>query len=159
MGVGCRPERSSARSGQYLRHTFGKPTGLEDYIGWLANNFDPSISLEGHRWIREFWDGPMVIKGSSTRDHDAVRFGADGIVVSNHGGRQLDSVLSSIARPAGHCRWVKGDIAILADSGSQLATDVVPRDRGRRHSVLLGRAYLYTRWRRQGLAGWRICST
>jgi isopentenyl diphosphate isomerase/L-lactate dehydrogenase-like FMN-dependent dehydrogenase len=43
----------------------GKPTGLEDYIGWLANNFDPSISWKDLEWIREFWDGPMVIKGSS----------------------------------------------------------------------------------------------
>ncbi|MBF9185022.1 quinone-dependent L-lactate dehydrogenase, partial [Klebsiella pneumoniae] len=41
----------------------GKPTGLEDYIGWLGNNFDPSISWKDLEWIRDFWDGPMVIKG------------------------------------------------------------------------------------------------
>lgn len=64
----------------------GKPTGLEDYIGWLANNFDPSISWKDLEWIREFWDGPMVIKGILDPEdaRDAVRFGADGIVVSNH---------------------------------------------------------------------------
>ncbi len=64
----------------------GKPTGLEDYIGWLGSNFDPSISWKDLEWIREFWDGPMVIKGILDPEDakDAVRFGADGIVVSNH---------------------------------------------------------------------------
>ncbi len=72
----------------------GKPTGLEDYIGWLGNNFDPSISWKDLEWIRDFWDGPMVIKGILDPEdaRDAVRFGADGIVVSNHGGT-----------PAGRC--------------------------------------------------------
>lgn len=61
----------------------GKPTGLEDYIGWLGNNFDPSISWKDLEWIRDFWDGPMVIKGILDPEdaRDAVRFGADGIVV------------------------------------------------------------------------------
>lgn len=70
----------------------GSPTKLEDYIGWLGANFDPSISWKDLEWIRDFWDGPMIIKGIlDTEDaKDAVRFGADGIVVSNHGGRQLD---------------------------------------------------------------------
>ncbi|WP_410965274.1 alpha-hydroxy-acid oxidizing protein, partial [Salmonella sp. SAL04286] len=70
----------------------GNPTGLEDYIGWLGANFDPSISWKDLEWIREFWDGPMVIKGILDPEdaRDAVKFGADGIVVSNHGGRQLD---------------------------------------------------------------------
>ncbi|MFH3878815.1 alpha-hydroxy-acid oxidizing protein, partial [Acinetobacter baumannii] len=72
----------------------GNPTGLEDYIGWLGANFDPSISWKDLEWIREFWDGPMVIKGILDPEdaRDAVKFGADGIVVSNHGGRQLDGV-------------------------------------------------------------------
>ncbi|GAM56591.1 L-lactate dehydrogenase [Vibrio ishigakensis] len=75
----------------------GEPTKLEDYIGWLGNNFDPSISWQDLEWIRDFWDGPMIIKGILDEEDakDAVRFGADGIVVSNHGGRQLDGVISS----------------------------------------------------------------
>ena len=82
----------------------GNPTGLEDYIGWLGN-FDPSISWKDLEWIREFWNGPMVIKGILDPDdaRDAVRFGADGIVVSNHGGRQLDRTCI-----AGHCRCGAG---------------------------------------------------
>ena len=70
----------------------GKPVGLDDYIGWLTDNFDPSISWKDLEWIRDFWDGSMVIKGILDAEDakDAVRFGADGIVVSNHeGGRQL----------------------------------------------------------------------
>ena len=57
----------------------GHPTGLEDYIGWLAANFDPSISWKDLEWIREFWDGPMVIKGILDAEdaRDAVTFGAD----------------------------------------------------------------------------------
>ena len=97
----------------------GNPTGLEDYIGWLANNFDPSISWQDLEWIREFWEGPMVIKGILDPEdaRDAVRFGADGIVVSNHGGRQLDGVLSSARALPAIADAVKGDITILADSG------------------------------------------
>src|SRR5690606_6147350 len=92
VGVNGRPHDLGNIS-KYL----GKEIGLEDYIGWLGNNFDPSISWKDLEWIREFWKGPMIIKGILDPDdaRDAVRFGADGIVVSNHGGRQLDGVLSS----------------------------------------------------------------
>ena len=91
----------------------GNPTGLADYIGWLGANFDPSISWKDLEWIREFWDGPMVIKGILDPEDakDAVKFGADGIVVSNHGGRQLDGVLSSARgcpRPTGDSRRGEG---------------------------------------------------
>lgn len=75
----------------------GTPTKLEDYIGWLGANFDPSISWQDLEWIRETWDGTMIIKGilDESDARDAVKFGADGIVVSNHGGRQLDGALST----------------------------------------------------------------
>ncbi len=123
----------------------GTPTGLEDYIGWLANNFDPSISWKDLEWIREFWDGPMVIKGilDPQDARDAVRFGADGIVVSNHGGRQLDGVLSSARALPAIADAVKGEIAILADSGVRNGLDVVRMIALGADTVLLGRAYLY----------------
>lgn len=123
----------------------GKPTGLEDYIGWLANNFDPSISWKDLEWIRDFWDGPMVIKGILDPEdaRDAVRFGADGIVVSNHGGRQLDGVLSSARALPAIADAVKGDIAILADSGIRNGLDVVRMIALGADTVLLGRAFLY----------------
>jgi L-lactate dehydrogenase (cytochrome) len=123
----------------------GHPTDLADYIGWLGNNFDPSISWKDLQWIRDFWDGPMIIKGILDPEDakDAVRFGADGIVVSNHGGRQLDGVLSSARALPAIADAVKGELAILADSGVHTGLDVVRMLALGADSVLLGRAYIY----------------
>ncbi|WP_150306152.1 FMN-dependent L-lactate dehydrogenase LldD [Pseudomonas saliphila] len=123
----------------------GNPTGLADYIGWLGENFDPSISWKDLEWIREFWDGPMVIKGILDPEdaRDAVRFGADGIVVSNHGGRQLDGVLSSARALPAIADAVKGDLTLLADSGIRTGLDVVRMLALGADTVMLGRAYVY----------------
>ncbi|WP_158784079.1 FMN-dependent L-lactate dehydrogenase LldD [Pantoea sp. BAV 3049] len=123
----------------------GKPTTLEDYIGWLGANFDPSISWKDLEWIREFWKGPMIIKGilDPQDAKDAVSFGADGIVVSNHGGRQLDGVLSTARALPAIADAVKGDIKILADSGIRTGLDVVRMIALGADSVMLGRAFVY----------------
>ncbi|GGZ20997.1 FMN-dependent L-lactate dehydrogenase LldD [Asticcacaulis endophyticus] len=123
----------------------GKPTGLADYIGWLGNNFDPSISWSDLEWIRDFWKGPMIIKGILDPEDakDAVKFGADGIVVSNHGGRQLDGVLSSARALPAIADAVKGDLTILADSGIRTGLDVVRMIALGADGVLLGRAFIY----------------
>ncbi|MGX2955904.1 FMN-dependent L-lactate dehydrogenase LldD [Ursidibacter sp. B-7004-1] len=123
----------------------GKQIGLDDYIGWLTANFDPSISWKDLEWIREFWDGPMVIKGILDPEDakDAVRFGADGIVVSNHGGRQLDGVLSSAKALPSIADAVKGDIKILADSGIRNGLDVVRMIALGADACMLGRAFVY----------------
>ncbi|MBH3337942.1 FMN-dependent L-lactate dehydrogenase LldD [Pseudomonas mendocina] len=123
----------------------GNPTGLADYIGWLGANFDPSISWKDLEWIRDFWDGPMVIKGILDPEdaRDAVTFGADGIIVSNHGGRQLDGVLSSARALPAIADAVKGDLKILADSGIRTGLDVVRMIALGADTVLLGRAFLY----------------
>ena len=123
----------------------GKPTGLADYIGWLANNFDPSISWRDLQWIRDFWDGPMIIKGilDPQDARDAVSFGADGIVVSNHGGRQLDGVLSSARALPAIADAVQGELKILVDSGIRNGLDVVRAIALGADAVLLGRAFIY----------------
>lgn len=123
----------------------GKPTGLADYIGWLGANFDPSISWKDLEWIRDFWDGPMIIKGILDPEdaRDAVSFGADGIVVSNHGGRQLDGVLSSARALPAIADAVKGDLRILVDSGVRNGLDVVRAVALGADAVLLGRAFVY----------------
>ena len=123
----------------------GNPTGLADYIGWLGANFDPSISWKDLEWIRDFWDGPMVIKGILDPEdaRDAVTFGADGIIVSNHGGRQLDGVLSSARALPAIADAVKGELKILADSGIRTGLDVVRMLALGADTVLLGRAFIY----------------
>jgi len=123
----------------------GRLIGLDDYIGWLTENFDPSISWKDLEWIREFWEGPMVIKGILDPEDakDAVRFGADGIVVSNHGGRQLDGVLSSARALPPIADAVKGDIKIIADSGIRNGLDVVRMLALGADATMLGRAFVY----------------
>ncbi|EGQ9598645.1 FMN-dependent L-lactate dehydrogenase LldD [Vibrio parahaemolyticus] len=123
----------------------GEPTKLKDYIGWLGANFDPSISWKDLEWIRDFWDGPMVIKGILDEEDakDAVRFGADGIVVSNHGGRQLDGVLSTAKALPSIADAVKGDLKIFVDSGIRTGLDVVRMLALGADCTLLGRSFVY----------------
>jgi L-lactate dehydrogenase (cytochrome) len=123
----------------------GKPTKLEDYIGWLGANFDPSISWRDLEWIRDIWKGSMVIKGIIDPEDacDAVRFGADGIIVSNHGGRQLDGVRSTARALPDIADAVKGELKLLADSGIRSGLDVVRMLALGADAVLLGRAFVY----------------
>lgn len=123
----------------------GMRVKLEDYIGWLGNNFDPSISWQDLEWIRDYWDGSMVIKGILDEGDakDAVSFGADGIVVSNHGGRQLDGVQSSVKALPKIADAVKGDTKILVDSGIRSGLDVVRMLALGADCAMIGRSYIY----------------
>jgi len=123
----------------------GKATGLEDYIGWLGANFDPSINWSDLEWIRDMWKGPMIIKGILDPEDakDAVKFGADGLVVSNHGGRQLDGALSTCKALPAIADAVGDDLTILADSGIRTGLDVVRMLALGAKGVLLGRSYIY----------------
>jgi L-lactate dehydrogenase (cytochrome) len=123
----------------------GKAVTLEDYMGWLANNFDPSISWSDLEWIRDFWQGPMIIKGilDPQDAKDAVAFGADGIVVSNHGGRQLDGVLSTTKALPPIKQAIGDDLTVLVDSGIRSGLDVVRMLALGAKGVLLGRSMAY----------------
>ena len=123
----------------------GKAVTLEDYIGWLANNFDASISWADLEWIREFWKGPMIIKGilDPQDAKDAVSFGADGIIVSNHGGRQLDGVLSTTQALPPIMQAIGNDLTVLVDSGIRSGLDVVRMLALGAQGVLLGRSMAY----------------
>jgi len=140
VGVHGRPHELGNVS-RYL----GKSTGMDDYKGWIGANMDPSIAWKDVEWIRDFWKGSVVIKGILDPEdaRDAVRFGADGIVVSNHGGRQLDGVLSTARALPAIVDAVKGDLKILADSGVRSGLDMVRMLALGADAVLIGRAFVY----------------
>lgn len=123
----------------------GKSTGLIDYIGWLAANFDPGVSWKDLEWIRKEWTGTLIIKGILDVDDakTAVSFGADGIVVSNHGGRQLDGTLSTARALPIIADAVGDDLTLLVDGGIRTGTDIVKMLALGADAVMLGRAYIY----------------
>jgi L-lactate dehydrogenase (cytochrome) len=123
----------------------GHATGLADYIGWLGANFDPEIGWQDLQWIRDEWKGKMIIKGILDPDdaRDALAFGADGIVVSNHGGRQLDGALSTAQVLPAIAAAVDGRMTIFADGGVRTGTDVFRMLALGADGVLIGRAFVY----------------
>lgn len=128
-----------------ISNYLGKATGLQDYIGWLGKNIDPSISWSDLEWIRDFWKGPLILKGILDPEdaRDAVRFGANGIVVSNHGGRQLDGALSTVKALPPIADAVGNDLEVFVDSGVRSGLDVVRMLALGAKGVLLGRAAAY----------------
>jgi len=128
-----------------LEPVLGKNTGLEDYFGWIGANFDSSISWEDVAWVREHWDGPLVIKGILEPDdaREACARGVDGIVVSNHGGRQLDGVSSTARALPSIAEAVQGKRPVLVDGGVRSGLDVVRMLALGADFVLLGRAWAY----------------
>lgn len=123
----------------------GKATGLADYVGWLGANFDPSIGWSDLEWIRDVWKGEIVIKGILDAEDakEAVRFGADGIVVSNHGGRQLDGVASTARALPKIAEAVGSDLTVLVDGGVRSGLDVVRMLALGAKGVLIGRSPSY----------------
>ena len=123
----------------------GKNSGLEDFFAWMRNNFDPSVTWKDLDFIREIWDGPLIIKGILDVEdaRAAADMGADGIVVSNHGGRQLDGVPGTATALPPIARAVGDRLTVLADGGVRSGLDVVRMLALGAHGVLLGRAWVY----------------
>jgi isopentenyl diphosphate isomerase/L-lactate dehydrogenase-like FMN-dependent dehydrogenase len=97
------------------------------------------------RWIRDVWQGPIVVKGVHTADdaRHAVDAGADGVVVSNHGGRQLDGVAASLRVLPEVVAAVGGRTEVLFDGGIRRGSDIVKALALGARAVLVGRAYVY----------------
>ena len=123
----------------------GDKSGLEDFMSWMKNNFDPSVSWDDLQFIRDNWDGPIIIKGILD-SQDALKAEAtevDGIVVSNHGGRQLDGVSSTAKALPKIADAVSDKLTILADGGISSGLDVIRMLALGADSVLIGRSWVY----------------
>jgi L-lactate dehydrogenase (cytochrome) len=103
------------------------------------------VSWNDLQWIRKSWSGPVVIKGILTTDdaRRALDEGAAAIVVSNHGGRQLDCVSPSLRALPSIAKAVGGRMEVLMDGGVKRGTDIVKALCMGAHAVLIGKAYAY----------------
>jgi len=128
-----------------LEPLLGSGAALSDLMGWVARNFDASVTWKDVEWVRSQWDGPLVIKGILDPDdaREAVAHGVEGIVVSNHGGRQLDGALSSARALPPIADAVAGRLAVLADGGVRSGLDVVRMLALGADFVLMGRGWAY----------------
>jgi L-lactate dehydrogenase (cytochrome) len=118
------------------------PMSLLDVAAALAESV---VTWEDFRWIREVWPGPIVAKGVLTGDdaRRAVDVGAAGVVVSNHGGRQLDGVSATLRALPEIVRAANGQIEVLMDGGIRRGGDIVKALCLGARAVLVGRAYAY----------------
>jgi L-lactate dehydrogenase (cytochrome) len=123
----------------------GRKSGVEDFFAWMRANFDASISWKDLEFIRSEWTGPLILKGVLDVEdaREAVRLGADGLVVSNHGGRQLDGVPSTARALPPIADAVGADLTVLADGGVRSGLDVARMLALGARGVLLGRAWAY----------------
>ena len=133
-------------------HTLGSVVGaipqgrsVTDFLSWIAKNFDRSVTWADLDFVREVWDGPIVVKGVLDPDdaRDAVRAGAQGIVVSNHGGRQLDGVRSSISALPRVVDAVGGDLEVFMDGGVRSGLDVLKALSLGAKACFVGRPWAY----------------
>jgi L-lactate dehydrogenase (cytochrome) len=128
-----------------LEPLLGSNAALADLMGWVSANFDASVTWKDVEWTRDQWKGPLIIKGILDPEdaREAAASGADGIVVSNHGGRQLDGVSSTASALSRIAEAVAGRMPVLVDGGVRSGLDVVRMLALGADFVLLGRAWAY----------------
>jgi L-lactate dehydrogenase (cytochrome) len=134
------------------RRTFGNIVGhargvhdLRALSSWTQEQFDPTLNWDDVKRIKDRWGGKLILKGIlDVEDAElAVASGADALVVSNHGGRQLDGAMSSIAALAPIANAVGSRIEVLMDGGIRSGQDVIKALALGAKGVLIGRAYVY----------------
>jgi L-lactate dehydrogenase (cytochrome) len=134
------------------RRTFGNlesrlrdSGGLTTLAQWIGSQFEPSITWDDIAWIRERWPGKLILKGimDPVDAHLACKAGLDALVVSNHGGRQLDGAPSSISVLAEVCAAVDGRCEVLFDGGIQSGQDVLKAVALGARACLIGKTFLY----------------
>ncbi len=145
-------------------HSFGSladvvpdPTDLHAYKAWIDAQFDPTVTWKDIEWLRGIWEGKLYIKGVLEPDdaRAAVDAGADGVVVSNHGGRQLDSVASSASKLPGVVAAVGDRAEVLVDGGIRGGIDVLKAVALGARGALIGRPWIWAMAGagQQGLSG------
>jgi L-lactate dehydrogenase (cytochrome) len=134
------------------RKTFGNLAGhvkgmddVNSLAQWTNSQFDPALSWKDVEWIKSIWPGKLILKGILDVDDakTAVRLGADAIVVSNHGGRQLDGAPSSISALPSVADAVGSDTEVLFDGGIRTGSDALRALALGARACLIGRAYIY----------------
>ncbi|MGE5162776.1 MAG: L-lactate dehydrogenase [Sphingobacteriales bacterium] len=132
--------------------TFGNLAGhvkgmdnVNSLAQWTNSQFDPALNWKDVEWIKKIWPGKLIIKGILDVEDakTAVRLGADAIVVSNHGGRQLDGAPSSISALPAIAQAVGSDTEVLFDGGIRTGSDLLRALGSGARACLIGRAYIY----------------
>jgi L-lactate dehydrogenase (cytochrome) len=120
-------------------------TGLNDFFAWMRENFDSAVTWRDLDFIRSEWRGPLILKGILDPEDakEAAALGADGLIVSNHGGRQLDGVLSTARALPPIADAVGEQLTVMADGGVRSGLDVVRLLALGAKGVLLGRAWAF----------------
>ena len=133
---------------RYFGNVVGHVDGIEDMSSlaqWTAGQFDPTLSWDDVRELRRLWDGKVIIKGVMDAEDaaKAMDVGADAIIVSNHGGRQLDGAPSSIAALPQIVDMVGGRCEVWMDGGIRSGQDVLRALALGADGTMIGRAFLY----------------
>jgi len=141
MGMMMTPRRT-------FRNIVGHASGVGDMSSlssWTAEQFDPGLSWADVEWIKKLWGGKLIIKGILDEDDArlAANTGADALIVSNHGGRQLDGAVSSIAALPGIVNAVGKDIEVWMDGGIRSGQDVLKAWALGARGTMIGRPFLY----------------
>ena len=123
----------------------GRPDGLSTLSEWIASQFDPSVTWQDVDWIRSLWPGKLIIKGILDAEDAriAAAQGVDAIVVSNHGGRQLDGAPSSISVLPEIVNAVAGGCEVWLDGGVQSGQDMLRALALGAQACLIGKSFLY----------------
>jgi L-lactate dehydrogenase (cytochrome) len=141
LGMAMTPRRT-------FRNIVGHASGVGDMSSlssWTAEQFDPGLSWADVEWIKKLWGGKLIIKGILDEEDArlAANSGADALIVSNHGGRQLDGAVSSIAALPGIVNAVGKDIEVWMDGGIRSGQDVLKAWALGARGTMIGRPFLY----------------
>jgi L-lactate dehydrogenase (cytochrome) len=129
----------------HLREVVADPNDFESFKALIDSQFDPSVTWQDIAWLRSLWPGRLVIKGVLSAEDAlaAADIGADGVVVSNHGGRQLDGVASSISKLPEVAGAVSDRLEVWMDGGVRSGADIVKAVALGADGVLIGRPWLW----------------